>query len=26
VNKKEKYCGSDKSRLDTILKGHLGRL
>jgi hypothetical protein len=26
VNKKETYCGSDKSRLDIILKGHLGRL
>ncbi|UCG08679.1 MAG: hypothetical protein JSV83_08525 [Desulfobacterales bacterium] len=25
VNKKEKYCGSDKSRLALILQGHLGR-
>ena len=25
VNKKEKYTGSDKSRLDHILQGHLGR-
>ena len=26
VNKKEKYCGSDKSQLDHILQGHVGRL
>ncbi|MFH1241925.1 MAG: hypothetical protein V1689_06120 [Pseudomonadota bacterium] len=25
VNKKEKYSGRDKSRLDLILEGHLGR-
>jgi hypothetical protein len=25
VNKKEKYIGSDKSQLDLILQGHLGR-
>lgn len=25
VNKKEKYSGSDKSQLDLILQGHLGR-
>jgi len=25
VNKREKYSGSDKSQLDLILEGHLGR-
>lgn len=25
VNKKEKYSGRDKSQLDLILQGHLGR-
>ena len=25
VNRKEKYTGSDKSQLDLILQGHLGR-